>query len=498
MEAEAAEIAAVVEDRRLYGYGEDAIERPVLFVGAESEMFAIRADGRPANVADQVINDMWARGTRWVEPEFPNFAIESVTGILRADPRMFHKLFRQVYGRAEAVREAVEAVPADDEGAPARLLSCGYLPTFPEDELSTVEDHVSPVLPRYAAFVESLRRRNGAYYFTLGDRLVHVPCSPLPGGLAAGFSPNVQFHPDDVGLAADIAVATAFAFVIVGTTSPFAFERFAETDSRVRCWAHGMDPTLGLAPFGTGRYFDVRGAEVILDWLAYVRRQEVVLSLDDVGKHTGAMPAPLHAWIGGTHWPQTVRVRVGTYGGHDEHRGKLAVYLEHRVADTALTRLDDIANFAFFVGVTLGLLAQVESARALISYREAERAFRFCARHGTCHLEWRGRRVDARRLVLETLLPTAQAGLRRAHVADRTISDLLGLVERRLDRGNQPGQTGGDWMRRTAEAFMNERGLDEADAIRATVAALAERQRTQPTRLAGTGGVADWPVEASD
>ena len=460
------------------GVGCRSSSRLIRRIGAERECVLLTADGVMAPVANDCVA---ALGQPWVHMEFPRFVIEANSDPIPAGPRMFHVLTEQLLERRALVSEQARE-------RNARVLDIGLLGSFSQEQMHSGRQIVSSA-SRYTNLLRNLGTRNGRYSFTLsgleGDIQVDVPSSPVPGGLTCGFSPNVEFAPSHIGLAADLTVATAFTSCVLASTSPLVLGRVGEWDSRVSFWQYGMDPQRCLSPFSVGRYWKVRGADVLLAWYAEVLgRGELVLSFQEAGLSSDAPGYPALSLLASTFWVQTGRFRPGfTSTG-------LRPFFENRLCDTNLTVVDDVANEAFYVGLIAHLLKTVDQADELMPHAEAERAYEEARRNGSVWLRWRGRDREARTLILDELLPLAQEGLESEGIDSRFAETLLQVVARRLCMGKE-GRTGAHWLLARYQKHRDSPCASDT-AVRRTLAEVAQIQQTQPRDLSVLEGVADW------
>lgn len=432
--------------------------------GAEQELFLVDATGNWCGVADDVVETL--RDPHYTN-EFFSASVEIDSDPIPINHEFFPALYRELVLRTRTVAAAAReyrAVP----------LGMGTLPTFPIDALGRTD--LPSAKRRYQQFLEVLTARHGSYQFELNGRRIHVPCSPTAAGITCGFSPNVGVRPDLFGLALNIATATAWTSPLLSSTSPFALGGVGAWNSRPILWHYGMDPAGKLSPFGIGSYYRARGVEALIEWSDFLENGERILEFQDTPIDAGAPFAATRLQTGTT-WVQTCRPRFTTSGRH------ASCYIELRLPDTALTIADNVADFAFFVGLLGYYLPRLESASELCSYEEAMRAYLAARLSGDPQLIWRGSAVTASQLILRELLVHAADGLECSGIPAKTAAHLLNMIERRLAVQSAP-----DWMRRTVA----ETALPLHNALRSMVVETAKRQAVQPDELADTSGVADW------
>jgi len=154
--------------------------------------------------------------------------------------------------------------------------------------------------------------------------------------------------------------------------------------------------------------------------------------------------------------------------------GKAHLRIENRVMPAGPSTIDEIANSAFWFGLMAELGAHGEDITKRIDFDQAAANFYSAAREGLgAHFEWLdGEDISARDLVLERLLPIAEAGLRRQQIAEADLKKYLAVVEARVSSA----RTGARWQ------FSSWNSLRDraAAGVRANalVAATVQRQQT--------------------
>ena len=143
--------------------------------------------------------------------------------------------------------------------------------------------------------------------------------------------------------------------------------------------------------------------------------------------------------------------------------------------------VDEMANAAFWFGLMAEWGAREEDITQRIDFDQAGANFYTAAREGLgATFTWLdGEDVTARDLVLERLLPAAEAGLRRQQIADADIKRYLGIIEARV----RTARTGARWQ---LSSWNSLRG-SAAAGVRANALVAATVQRQQTGRP-----VSDW------
>ena len=107
--------------------------------------------------------------------------------------------------------------------------------------------------------------------------------------------------------------------------------------------------------------------------------------------------------------------------------------IENRVIPAGPSTLDEMANAAFWCGMMVELGAREEDITKRMDFDQAGANFYTAAREGVgSQFVWLDHEdISARELVLNRLLPVAQAGLRRQGIADEDIKKYLTVIDER-------------------------------------------------------------------
>jgi hypothetical protein len=167
---------------------------------------------------------------------------------------------------------------------------------------------------------------------------------------------------------------------------------------------------------------------------------------------------------------------------YDVVDGRAHLRLENRVLPAGPTVIDMLGNSAFYYGVLRGLSEEEDPLWNRMGFLVARENFLEAARNGIdASLLWPGRgRVAARELVLDTLLPIADEGLRRWGVDAEVRDRFLGVIEGRA----RAGRNGASWQVSTV------RRLEDGGMSRP--AALAEMLRRYCEHMHSNEPVHTW------
>ena len=117
--------------------------------------------------------------------------------------------------------------------------------------------------------------------------------------------------------------------------------------------------------------------------------------------------------------------------------------IENRYIPSGPTILDEMANFAFWVGLMKGMPEEYAKMWEKMDFKRVKANFVQAASNGIeTKLHWMGKVVDTKQLIQDELLPIAEVGLRKAGIDDDSIRKYLGLIRQRVGSRN-----GAQWMR---------------------------------------------------
>ncbi|WP_433800136.1 glutamate--cysteine ligase [Actinomycetospora sp. CA-084318] len=169
---------------------------------------------------------------------------------------------------------------------------------------------------------------------------------------------------------------------------------------------------------------------------------------------------------------------------YDVADGVAHLRLENRVLPAGPTAVDAVANALFFYGLVRALVASEHPPWASMTFAAAHENFVAGAQHGLdADLYWPGQgKVAVDRLVLDTLLPLARAGLAAWDVAPDVADRYLAVIEARC----RSGCTGASWQTAMVHA------LEKDGCTRPT--AMARMLERYVSNMTENIPVHAWPV----
>jgi CBS domain-containing protein len=363
---------------------------------------------------------------------------------------------------------------AHECGAEAVLV--GILPTL---RLSDLDPRNMTPRPRYQALNEVLNQmRGGAFEFRLKglDEVSIALESVMLEACCTSFQVHLQVDPEHFVTRYNLAQAITAPVLAAACNSPLLFGRRLWHETRIPLFQQSLDTR------ATSSHLRERFPRVSLG-TRWIRRTPVEIFEEDIARFRVLLAVPLaedpFEAVRQDQSPELRALRLfnGTvyrwnracYGLTD---GKPHLRIENRVFPAGPTVIDEISNAAFFLGLMTGMPEQCPDVTAVMDFRHAESNFLAAAQHGlAATFTWfRGRRVQARELVLKELLLVARAGLDSVGVAPEDIDRYLNVIGDRV----ASGQTGAEWQ---LGSFDHLRSQDQPDVVlRSLTSCMAVRQ----------------------
>ncbi len=453
-----------------------SFERGVARIGAEQELFLVDRSYQPAPGALDILEKLQ---TGPFTTELGLFNLE-----INADPQPFS-------GKGLSNLEAqLTSLYGDVRRAAAELdlhpVLAGILPSIGKTDLGL--KNMVPK-PRYQALNQAMNAARGeAYDFSIRgiDELVVKHDSVMVEACNASFQVHLQLtEPDKFAHMYNLAQLLLAPVLAASPNSPVLFGRRLWSETRIALFEQACDirtpglhlrDSVGRVSFGRqwlrGSVTDVY-KENVARFRALVGADidEDALQLLDEGKIPELKALRMH---NGTIY----RWNRACYGISEN--GKPHLRIELRVLPSGPTIADEVANSAFWLGLMSELAATMDDVPTRMDFDHARANLYAAARDGlAARFTWLdGEEVLAQPLILDRLLPLAQAGLDRAGIDPADSAKYIGIVERRV----RSLRTGSRWMLRSLSDM--KRGSPGA-RLTALVAAMISRQN-------GTDVVSDW------
>lgn len=456
---------------------EKRFEHGVKRIGAELEMFLTDEAFQAAPASLKMLDKL-------KDPHFTTelglFQLE-----MNADPQSFgddgfSKMETQMQDLVDRTRKAAEELGL-------RALLMGILPTIRKADLGL---HNMVPSPRYLALSKAVHElRGGDFQISIKgmDELEFTHDSVMVEACNSSFQVHLQVDQEQFASQYNLAQVLAGPLLSVSANSPLLFGKRLWAETRIALFQQSVDTrskTLhqrDAAPrvtFGT-RFLDKSIIELFREDITRHRTlvgtdfDEDPMAVLDRGEIPQLKALRLH---NGTIY----RWNRACYGIMD---GKPHLRIENRVMPAGPSVADQVANAAFWCGLMVEMGQRYENITKHTTFDHAQANFFAAAREGIgAQMTWLdGEELPATKLVLEQLLPIAEAGLRRYKVREEDIRRYLGIVDKRV----RTGRTGARWTLVSLAAMKNQG--TPADRQHALVSATLERQATHKP-------VAEWEL----
>lgn len=453
----------------------ESLESDIIRIGAEQEFCLVNNNWRPSVSSDKVLaalND-------------PHFTTELARYNLEVnlDPvELKGTCFSQVEHQLNALMAKAATVAKKYR---SKIVVTGILPTISKDELAL--KYITPST-RYMALNDMMKEQRGtdfALHIQGVDELSVMHDSVLFEACNTSFQMHLQIKPQDYISSYNWAQTIAGPVLAICTNSPLLLGRELWSETRIALFQQSMDTRTSSyalkdqqarVTFGdswvSGTVADIYKSE-IASYKVILAKEikndalEVLESgnapkLEAINLHNGS----IYRWN---------RPCYGVGGG------KAHLRIENRYIPAGPSLLDEMANFAFWVGLMVGRPEKYNDMPLNMDFRDVKANFIKAARTGKeSVMHWMGKDVFLRKLLNNELLPMAYEGLRSQGVDKGDVERLLKVIEMRI-----AGNTGAQWQIRS---YRNMRKLmKQDDALLALTKAIYNNQKVNLP-------VAQWPV----
>ena len=416
---------------------EGLIEAGVRRIGAEQEMFLVRANMEPAPCAAEVLA---ALSEDAFTPELGLFNLEA-----NLQPRLLGgDSLRCMEAELEGCLDRAQAAARQCE---ARVLLAGILPTLRREHL--VLENMTQA-PRYRELNRVMTTLRGGEFTTLIkglDELHATHDNVMLEACNTSFQVHFQVGADEFANLYNLAQAITAPVLAAAVNSPVLLGHRLWHESRVALFQQSLD--------ARSKAHQARGARQRVSFgERWVERSVMEIYREDIARFQvliagerdespaavldrGEIPA-LRALC--LHNGTVYRWNRPCYGVKD---GVAHLRIENRALPAGPTIADEVANASFYFGLLSALAEELSDVRHVMEFDDARANFVAAARYGlSARLSWTGGRSwTAEELILDQLLPLAHEGLASQGVDAGDRERFLGLIEERV-RG---GRTGARW-----------------------------------------------------
>ncbi len=412
-------------------------EDDVIRIGAEQEFCLVTQSWRPSKKALSILKEI--NDTHFTT-EIAKYNLE-----INLDPVLLkNDAFTQVENQLLDLLTTAKQVAKSYKN---HILLTGILPTITKRELQL--DYMTPK-PRYFLINKMLKKlRGGDFRLNIRgvDELNNVHDSVLYEGCNTSFQMHLQIPSHDFIASYNWALAVSGIVLSMCTNSPLLLGRELWNETRIALFKQSIDTRKSSyvlknqearVAFGSNSWASGSVVEIFKNLIAQhdsiITKEILINSLETVKKGTIPKLEALCTFNGTIY-----RWNRACYGITNN---KPHLRIENRYIPSGPSVKDEMANFAFWVGLMMGRPSKYDDMEAVMDFRDAKANFIKAARYGKeTLLFWDKTYKPATDLVLNTFLPIAYDGLQKMNISSQSIYELLGVIEERAK-----SQTGSEWM----------------------------------------------------
>nr|WP_321414642.1 CBS domain-containing protein [uncultured Allomuricauda sp.] len=445
------------------------IEDDIVRIGAEQEMCLIDDNYRPASNSLDILRDL---DDDHYTTEFATYNIEANLDPFKLDKNCFRAMEDQL-------AELVERVKKTAGAHNTKILLAGILPTISTDEIGM--DYMTPI-PRYYRINEVLKAwREGDFTVRIKgvDELSLHHDSILFEACNTSFQLHLQIPPEDFVKSYNWAQAISGPVLGVCCNSPLLLGKELWRETRIALFQQSLDTRIWtkalreeVARVGFGERWHKNSATDIFK--------------QDISTHRIVLTKPIQnnslELLQNNEIPKLEALSLFNSTVYRWNRpcfgvgnGKPHLRIENRYIPAGPTIIDEMANFAFWVGLMAGRPKKYDDLPGLMDFRTAKLNFLHAATSGRhAMFSWMGKEMTAKKIVKEELLPIAYKGLRKFNIDEEDISRLLGVIEERAKGG-----TGAEWQIHNFRELCKQIKLDSA-IVQLTKSMYKNQQSNKP------------------
>lgn len=447
---------------------ESAFEQKIQRIGAEQELALLNPDCDPAFLGPQILETM-------TDPHFTTeigrFNLEINLDPFPLSPDCLGLMQQHLVELLRTGRETARALDA-------RILLCGIMPTLTYQHLQ--RDAMTPN-PRYYALsdaIHAMRGRDFEVFLTGVDDMITAMDSLVFESCNTSFQTHLQIPTEEFTERYNWAQMISGPMLAVCANSPLLFGRELWSETRIALFQQAVETRTSANQlrnqqprvFFGNRWIQHSIAELFKDNIA---RFPVIL--------TKEVPDSSMAQFLSGQAPSLAALRLHNSTVYNWNRpcygildGQAHLRIECRYIPSGPTALDEMANFALWLGLMQGMPEKYKGFHQRVSFRSAKDNFMRAARIGiNAMMDWFGEAVSPTRLFEKELLPAAREGLSRSGINDQDADRLLGVVAQRIHKR----QTGARWQIRNFRKLQDRFG--SAVALTELTKMMYEHQQTE-------------------
>jgi CBS domain-containing protein len=444
----------------------NAIESGITRIGAEQEFCLLTENWRPSKMSQEILTEI---NDPHFTTELARYNLEINLDPLELKSNCFHETEASL---ASLLKKGESAANLFNN----KILLTGILPTISKTELDL--EYMTPA-PRYFAMNETIKAHRGEDFelrLRGVDELAVVHNSVLFEACNTSFQIHLQIDPDDFISSYNWAQAIAGPVLGISTNSPLLLGRELWSETRSALFQQSIDTRNSSYALKDQQARVSFGQQWASGSIADIYKNDVakhkVLLSPEIDENSleileaGGVPKLKALCMNNSTIFRWNRPCYGVGGG------KAHVRIENRYIPSGPTVLDEMANFAFWVGLMKGRPKEYDTMENMLAFRDAKNNFVKAARHGKeSVMHWNGKLISNRDLVLKELLPIAYNGLESSGIDKQDIERYLGVIEARTK-----GHTGSQWIVNNFRSL--RKSLKQDDALLALTKSMYTQQES--------------------
>lgn len=436
---------------------EGLFERGIHRIGAEQELCLIQPDFSPAMTGPEILSQIDAPA---YTSELARYNLEINLSPWELQPDTLAGIHREL-------KELLALGDRVSQHWNSRIILAGILPTIERRHLQP--KYMTPA-QRYQMLSEKMLAIRGEDFkiqIEGVDELIAALDSVLFEACNTSFQLHLQIDPDDFVTRYNWSQMIAGPVMAIAANSPLLLGRELWMETRIALFKQSLDtrnPRHQLRDKTPRVNFGN-------DWIQHsvadlfkenIARFPMLLGSDDREEDSldsleRAQTPKLRALQ--LHNGTTYTWNRPCYG---VGQGRPHLRIECRYLPAGPSVLDEMANFAFWVGLMKGMPESYRNLKDRADFRVAKSNFFRAARTGMATgLEWEGKLWAAPQLVSEKLLPIAEMGLATCGIAAESIGHYLGVIHDRCVRE----RSGARWMVRNFQKLRKTYGRGMATSL---------------------------------
>ncbi|WP_304517424.1 CBS domain-containing protein [Cecembia rubra] len=418
------------------------IEKSPIRIGAEQEFFIVKNDFLPNNNSLKLLE---AINDPHFTTEIGNFNLE-----INLDPiHLGGDCFSRLHQKLSNLLDLAKNEAAKEE---SKIILTGILPTLAHTNIGL--QNMTP-FQRYYVLNEAARESR-AQDFMIHikgvDELNLLHDSVMLESCNTSWQMHLQVDPDEFIDMFNWSQAIAGPVLAACCNSPLLFGRELWSETRIALFSQSVDirtnsfllndsqsrvsfedkwqrgTVSDIFKDNISRFRSLLTSEFDLDSVEMLKLGQIP-KLKALNLHNGTV----YRW------------NRACYGVGD---GQPHLRIENRYIPSGPTVIDQVANFAFWVGLMKGRTSEFEDIQDRWDFKDIKANFYKAARYGMAtQFVWDNRLVSCQELLLDTFIPMAKRGLKLAGIVEKDIAKYLKVIENRIQ-----GRNGAVW---TVESYRN-------------------------------------------